>query len=168
VQPATAAAGMSAHDGVTLLEVLLYSAFQAEALAGFSTQAADAVSSAKRITGGRQLRRRFLRFTARHFHVEVLRDEAIRNVYAGLREALGLERLHDKVSEEVDLLEQLERNASDRKKDLLLFLVGLAGLQQAWFSTWSEYSQLQTGSFLAVGIVLTAGFWLLVREPKAA
>lgn len=168
VQPATAAAGMSAHDGDTLLELLLYSAFQAEALAGFSTQAADAVSSAKRITGGRQLRRRFLRFTARHFHVEVLRGEAIRHVYAGLREALGLERLHDKVSEEVDLLEQLERNASDRKKDLLLFLVGLAGLQQAWFSSWGEYSQLQTGSFLAVGTVLTAGFWLLVREPKAA
>lgn len=168
VKPATVSTKPREDEASLLLELLLFAAFQAEALAIFSAKAVTAIAKdGKSVEGGRKLRSDFLVFDARYCHLEVVRESQPREVYLGLREALGLERLHDKVSEELDRLEQLERDEADSKKDILLFLVALTGLQQAVFSDWRAASGTTLGVLGTLVVAAIAVYYFLTRDKAA-
>lgn len=154
VEPAEPQASAQKERTAALLELLIYATFQAEALTRFSDEAATAVErGGKRVVGGRLLRSKFLVFQARYFHAEVVRDDAVRAIFLGLRDALGLDRLHDKVSDELDRLEQLERDEADENMNRLLFVVGLTGIVEAVFASWSD----ATGwHFAGLGVLMAA------------
>ncbi len=105
-------AAASGERANLLLELMLYAAFQAETLQGYTTKIIRALEPG----GGESseaLRRQFLRFHAQHVHQDVVFDEDAREVYAGLRDALGLAEQHAKAIGDLDRLAELERTAAE-------------------------------------------------------
>jgi hypothetical protein len=99
-----------------LLELMLYAAFQAETLQGYTARIVDALEP----SGGESseaLRRQFLRFHAQYVHQDVVFDEDAREVYAGLREALGLAEQHAKAIGDLDRLAEIERTAAGERAE---------------------------------------------------
>jgi hypothetical protein len=117
-----------------LLELMLYAAFQAESLQRYTAKIVDVLAS-KDMKDGERVRREFLNFHAKYVHHDVVFDGDAREVYAGLRDALGLPVQHAKAIGDLDRLAQIEEDgvAFDAawKTGLLGFLIGLTGIVEA-------------------------------------
>jgi hypothetical protein len=161
----------SGKNANLLLELLLYTAFQAETLQGYTARIVDALEP----SGGEsseELRRQFLRFHAQYVHQDVVFDEDAREVYAGLREALGLAEQHAKAIGDLDRLAEIERAAAEtraeaekeraeRRTNALLFFVGLTGIVQAGTVAFGQVPAGQNAAVAAVVVVAIAAYaWL--------
>ncbi len=167
--------GAGAADGRTglLLELLLYAAFQAEALQGFTKRILGVLATGPRLIGGEEVRRDFLMFHAKYVHNDVVFDGDAREVYTGLREALGLAEQHAKTTADLDRLAELEQKQLDdarqqredeaeRKTNLLLFFVGLTGIVQAGTVAFSEVAPWQNAS-VGGTLVVAASYYYYVN-----
>ncbi len=147
-----------------LLTLLTYAVFQANALERFSLEAGQAVdSTGRRVTGGAELRSRFLEFQTRHFHTHVTRDDLARTMYAGVIEELGVERLYDKVSQALDRIDQIEKEAQQRRLDVLVFFVGLTGVVQAGTVAFGDLELVQIGLMVAALVGISVYFYRIHR-----
>lgn len=169
------AAATSGERADLLLELMLYAAFQAETLQGYTAKIVDALEPSG-AESSEELRRQFLRFHAQYVHQDVVFDEDAREVYAGLREALGLAEQHAKAIGDLDRLAEIERTASEaradaekeraeRKTNALLFFVGLTGIVQAGTV---GFGQVPRGQNVAVAVVVVVAIavygWVNLRD----
>jgi hypothetical protein len=160
-----------------LLELMLYTAFQTESLQCYTAKIVDVLGSGDGFLGGIQVRRDFLTFHAKYIHNDVVFDGDAREVYAGLREALGLAEQQAKTTADLDRLAELEQkhtelerkqteearqqreDAAERKTNLLLFFVGLTGIVQAGTIQLTGVTPLQYAFVVAAILVASACYY---------
>ena len=166
-------------------EALRYAAFQDEALQAYTRQIVQVIGGDTDSGQGRkdsasrseELRRSFLRFHAGYVHMDALLDSHASIVYSGIRSALALPAQYAKAFGDIERLAELERSieaaaaskaaedasnarvTEERKLAGLVFIVGLAGVFQAFGVDYSSVHPIQFVTGVAVAVFLTGGFF---------
>jgi hypothetical protein len=143
-------------------ELLCYVAFQAETLDEHARHVAELVNQSQ-TARTQKVRQEFLTFHTRYVFADVTHSRELATIYTGLREALHLDQRQNKAMEELDRLSEIEETRADRKVEILLAVVGLSGVVQAFAINFGDVAIFQLWMMVVFvsGLVL---FWLYFRR----
>jgi len=157
-------------------EFIIYGVFLNEALSGFSKRVTEAIDVGGRLHGSSQIRSDFLYFQTQYYHLTSTHDPNQRRFFQRVIDGLQVPDQYLEVQSELDRLGQASERASAHKMELLLFVIGLAGVVEALLAlpspdgSWA-FKELDGSYARLISIVVSLGgavllYWVFRRRTK--
>lgn len=174
--PSSASRSATAHeDSAVLTTCLLYVAFLNRGLAGYALRVLDVIGRQGVSRRGGQATARhvaqdFLAFQAEYYQVDFSHRPEIGTVFAALREETQVHACYQEVQDELNRLAEHEQRRAEERLQVLLFIVGLAGVIQTVAAATDilvveskQASSLICGSVIAV-VLCAVGYGISRRR----
>ncbi len=154
-------AGASTEPRADWAPDLAYAAAQASALTALESGVSNSVDAGGRVTDQRDLTRQFIQLR-RYWVNEVAYEPARQRAYHALAESMFLDRRLNAVREDLDRLAAQVEQATARKVEALLVVVGVA----SWLAI--DFAQVWRSPAALVTIIVILGCYAWIRRPTSS